>query len=505
MNTVDFDDPAKGIQRNCGLGATEKCSASSLRQSLFTVAIHRRKFSFGNYHRDMSATSSPSIVLSFEDARRVVEEHAAEIQAACFKDAHRQNTETLELLSAAGRVLAESVGADRDIPPFPRATRDGYAVRSADLAKLPATLDVIAEIKAGAQPGEIPSQVKSGQSAAIMTGAPVPAGADAIVMVEYTSRQDKPPAIARVEISRSVAPGENIVARGAEAKSGSQLLAASCQLNDAAIALAASVGRSRLEVYVRPRVAVLTTGDEIVDLDTEPGPTQIRNSNSYSLAVQIQQAGGEPVLLPIAPDEPKRLRELIEEGLRSDLLLITGGVSMGRYDLVEQVLAEMKAEFFFTGAKIQPGRPVVFGRGRASKDDSLSAASESAQKKQNPEGRKTSPPSHTYFFGLPGNPVSTMVTFELFARPMLEALAGMLPRPLIFLHAQLKSEIRRKTGLKRFLPAILSGEFENAKVELVRWQGSGDIAATASANCYIVIPPDRENIPAGDWVAVLMR
>jgi len=450
----------------------------------------------------MSATSTPSIVLSFEDARRLVEEHAAEIRAAGFKNAHRHNTETLDLLSAAGRVLVESVGADRDIPPFPRATRDGYAVRSADLAKLPATLDVIAEIKAGAQPGEIPSQVKSGQAAAIMTGAPVPAGADAIVMVEYTSRQDKPAAIARVEISRSVAPGENIVARGAEAKSGSQLLAASCQLNDAAIALAASVGKARLEVYVRPRVAVLTTGDEIVDLDAKPGPTQIRNSNSYSLAVQIQQAGGEPVLLPIAPDEPKRLRELIEEGLRSDLLLMTGGVSMGRYDLVEQVLAEMKAEFFFTGAKIQPGRPVVFGRTRASRDDSLSATSEAQSAA---EGRETSPLSHTYFFGLPGNPVSTMVTFELFARPMLEALAGMLPRQLIFLHAQLKSEIRSKTGLKRFLPAILSGEFENAKVELVRWQGSGDIAATASANCYIVIPPDRENIPAGDWVAVLMR
>jgi molybdopterin molybdotransferase len=441
-------------------------------------------------------------VLSFEDARRVVAEHAAKIRAACFKDAHTQNAETLDLLSATGRVLAEAVGADRDIPPFPRATRDGYAVRSADLAKLPATLDVIAEIKAGAQPGEIPSQVKSGQTAAIMTGAPVPAGADAIVMVEYTSRQDKPAAIARVEISRSVAPGENIVARGAEAKSGSQLLAAGCQLNDAAIALAASVGMSRLEVYARPRVAVLTTGDEIVDLDTEPGPTQIRNSNSYSLAVQIQQAGGEPVLLPIAPDEPKRLRELIEEGLRSDLLLMTGGVSMGRYDLVEQVLAEMKAEFFFTGAKIQPGRPVVFGRVRASKDDSLSAASESQSVA---EGRTTSPPSHAYFFGLPGNPVSTMVTFELFARPMLKALAGMLPGQLVFLHAQLKSEIRSKTGLKRFLPAILSGEFENAKVELVRWQGSGDIAATASANCYIVFPPDRENIPAGDWVAVLMR
>jgi molybdopterin molybdotransferase len=341
-------------------------------------------------------------------------------------------------------------------------------------------------------------------------------------MVEYTSRQDELAGIARVEMTKSVAPGENFVPRGAEAKTGSQLLAPGCRLNDAAIALAASAGKAQLQVYARPRVAVLTTGDEIVDLETEPGPTQIRNSNSYSLAAQIQQAGGEPVLLPIAPDEPKRLRKLIEEGLRSDLLLMTGGVSMGRYDFVEQVLAEMNAEFIFTGAKIQPGRPVVFGRVSASNDDNAASASESAakrrknaahgasrgsvaQKKQAPKGRKTSPLPQTYFFGLPGNPVSTMVTFELFARPMLEALAGMLPRKLIFLHARLKSEIRTKTGLTRFLPAILSGEFDNAKVELVRWQGSGDVAATASANCYIVIPPDRENIAAGEWVAVLMR
>ena len=501
MNPVNFNDQG-GRDATVGLDPQKSVPRRAPGKNLFTAAIHRTEVCFGNYHREMSATSSPSIVLPFEDARRVVEEQAAEIRAAYSKDAHRHNTEILDLLSAAGRVLAEPVKADRDIPPFPRATRDGYALRSADLAKLPATLDVIAEIKAGARPGEIPSQVKSGQAAAIMTGAPVPAGADAVVMVEYTSRQDHPAAMARVEIRRSVAPGENIVARGAEAKSGSQLLSASCRLNDAAIALAASVGKSRLEVYVRPRVAVLTTGDEIVDLDTEPGPTQIRNSNSYSLAVQIQQAGGEPVLLPIAPDEAKRLRELIEEGLRCDLLLMTGGVSMGRYDLVEPVLAEMKAEFFFTGAKIQPGGPVVFGRLRASTDDSLSAASEPQSAAAE---RKTSPLSHAYFCGLPGNPVSTMVTFELFARPMLEALAGMLPRQLIFLHAQLKSEIRSKTGLKRFLPAILSGEFENAKAELVRWQGSGDIRATASANCYIVIPPDRENIPAGDWVAVLMR
>jgi molybdopterin molybdotransferase len=259
-------------------------------------------------------------------------------------------------------------------------------------------------------------------------------------------------------------------------------------MNEASVALAASVGRSVLNVYKRLRVAVLSTGDEIVDVDATPGPTQIRNSNAYSLAVQIQQAGGEAVLLPIAPDEPGALRQLMRQGLQSDLLLITGGVSMGRYDLVEQVLTEMHAEFFFTGAKIQPGRPVVFGRCGASVSN-------------DPSSNRP----YTYFFGLPGNPVSTMVTFELFARPMIEALAGQKMSKIVFLDARLKSEIRVKTGLTRFLPAILSGQFENTWVELVPWQGSGDIAATARANCYAVIPPDREHIPAGEWIALVMR
>lgn len=288
-------------------------------------------------------------VLSFEDARRVVEEHAAKLSAPV--------TEWVGLQAASGRVLAEDVFADRDLPPFPRSTRDGYAVRSDDVAKLPATLDVIGEIKAGEQEEKIPTAVEPGQTVSIMTGAPVPSGADSVVMVEYTTRRGN-----RVEIARSTAPGENIVPCGAEAKRGSRLLGRGMRLNEAAIAVAASVGKSRLQVYARPRVAVLSTGDEIVDVETAPGPTQIRNSNSYSLAVQVSRAGGDPTLLPIAPDEPHRLKELIEEGLRFDLLLMTGGVSMGRYDLVEQVLAELHAEFFFTGAKIQPGKPVVFGR-----------------------------------------------------------------------------------------------------------------------------------------------
>jgi molybdopterin molybdotransferase len=414
------------------------------------------------------AATEVSVVFSFEDARHVVEEHASRLKP--------RGRELLGLLDAAGRVLAEEIHADRDFPPFPRATRDGYAVRATDVEATPVTLDVVGEVKAGAvtSPG---SHVAKGQAVAIMTGAAVPEGADSVVMLEHTLRTGD-----QVRIERPVAASENIVAAGAEGKKGEQLLSTGTRLDYAGIALAAAVGRSRLVVHARPRVAVLSTGDEVIDIDLPPGPSQIRNSNSYSLAAQIQACGGEPVLLPIAPDERARLRELVEEGLECDLLLIAGGVSMGKYDLVEQVLADLKAEFFFTGAQIQPGRPIVFGR-----------VPERGQEKER------------YFFGLPGNPISTMVTFELFAKPIVEALAGMAARPVIFTHAKLKSAIQRKTGLKRFLPGLLSGEFEQSQVELLPWQGSGDMAAVARANCFVVVPSDRERIEAGEWMPVLLR
>jgi molybdopterin molybdotransferase len=184
--------------------------------------------------------------------------------------------------------------------------------------------------------------------------------------------------------------------------------------------------------------------------------------------------------------------------------LLTGGVSMGKYDLVEQALGELEAEFYFTGAEIQPGRPIVFGSCSAG---SCGAGAPARVRAANPTSaqEEVSELPRKYFFGLPGNPVSTVVTFELFARPMIEGLTGMRPQPLIFLRARLKSEIRTKTGLKRFLPAALTGQFENAEVDLVRWQGSGDIAALARANCYVVIPPERQRIEPGEWVPLLMR
>lgn len=264
--------------------------------------------------------------------------------------------------------------------------------------------------------------------------------------------------------------------RGSEARFGDLLLSPGTRLDEAGIALAASVGRTRLKVHGTIAVSILATGDELVGVDQQPGPAEIRNSNTFSLAAQVLQVGAEPVCLPIARDEPEHLRELITTGLQSDLLLLAGGVSMGEYDLVEQVLAELGAEFFFTGALIQPGRPTVFGCVKGK-----------------------------YFFGLPGNPVSTMVTFKLFVRPVVEALMGLKVQKLLFLRARLAQDVRTKTGLKRFLPALLSGEFESAEVELAGWHGSGDIATAARANCYVVIPSDREHIPAGEWVPVLLR
>jgi molybdopterin molybdotransferase len=217
----------------------------------------------------------------------------------------------------------------------------------------------------------------------------------------------------------------------------------------------------------------------VVDINLRPGPNEIRNSNSYSLSAQVRAAGGEPLILPVARDEAEEIALLLRKGFEADLLLITGGVSMGKYDLVEQVLASFEARVLFTGARIQPGKPVVCGE-------------------------VTRREETTPFFGLPGNPVSTMVTFHIFARVVLDALAGAKPQPLPFSQAELKSEFRTKTGLTRFLPALLGGTHRRPEVEVIRWQGSGDLMAAARANCYIVIPPDRERFAAGEAVTVLM-
>jgi|SRR5579859_7738865 len=412
----------------------------------------------------MNSAAQSLGVLSFDKAYAAVQAFSRRIL-----DRPKQ-TEEVPLLQALGRVLAESVVADRNFPPFPRATRDGYAVRAADLNHgQPASLRVVGQVKAG-DSYDLP--VASGEAVEIMTGAAVPEGADAVVMVEYTKRDA---AEDQVEILRTVSLGENVVPAGAEAKAGQELLPRGTRVGPAQIAMAAAAGAARLKVFARPRVAILSTGDELVDVAEKPGPSQIRNSNSYSLAALAIAAGGEPVQLTIAPDEEGKLTELVQQGLTADLLLLSGGVSMGKFDLVEQVLSAMGAELFFTGAMIQPGKPVVFG-----------AVDE------------------TPFFGLPGNPASVMVTFDLFARQLVDALSGAPPSRLRSAQAKLKRDFKTKTGLTRFLPALLEGELDEPEVEVVPWQGSGDMLAVARANCYLVVPPDREKLAEGELVTVVL-
>jgi molybdopterin molybdotransferase len=414
----------------------------------------------------MSANPQPAGILSFDRAFEVVERY-------CLGLKPRQS-EPITLLESLGRVLAEPVLADRDFPPFPRATRDGYALRSADVRNIPARLEVVGQVRAGDIYGK---SIADGEAVEIMTGAPVPPGADAVVMVEYTSAQQ-----GSVIVQRSCASGENIVPRGSEAQAGAPMLAAGTRIGFSEIGVAAAVGKTVLSVHKKPRVAILSTGDELVEAGVTPGPQQIRNSNSYSLAAQVALAGGEPWRLPIAPDDQTAIRTAIEEGLSADLLLLSGGVSMGKFDFVEQALADLHARFFFTGALIQPGKPVVFGEAHA-KDQ----------------------PAPTPFFGLPGNPISTMVTFDLFARPMLHALSGGAPVRLPTAKARLAREIKTKTGLTRFLPATLQGTLYDPFVEVVAWQGSGDLQSAARANCYAIVPPDRELMDAGEMINILLR
>jgi molybdopterin molybdotransferase len=380
--------------------------------------------------------------------------------------------ETVDLLVGAGRVLAAAVVADRDQPAFDRATRDGYAVRAGDIG---AALRVVGSVRAGESWSG--KALAAGEAIEIMTGAPVPAGADAVVMVEHTSLVEE---ALRIETGRTLRTGENVVPRGAETLAGKVVLPVGRVLGAAEISVAASCGLANVQVFARPTVAIVATGDELVELDEPMEAWQIRNSNSYALAALVEAAGGVGLRLAIARDTLGELRAQVAEGREADLLLLSGGVSMGKYDLVEQVLGEFRAEFFFTGALIQPGKPIVFGRLPSEK-------------------------GWTYFFGLPGNPVSAQVCFALFVAPMLRALAGRTEIAPVFVEARLAEEVKGGARVTRFLPAELSGGWDGVEVSVVSWQGSGDVVANARGNGYVVLPAGVEHFPTGLTLRVLLR
>jgi len=407
-------------------------------------------------------------VLRFEDAMAAVLAEAGGLTAA-------GGVEMVGLLGARGRVLAERVIADRDQPPFDRSTRDGYAVRAEDVAA-GRGMRVVGSVRAGERwQGQA---LRESEAVEIMTGAPLPDGADAVVMVEHVVVVGD---ALRVQEGRELRVGENVVAREAEARSGDALLPVGRVMDAAEIAVAASCGAASVKVFARLRVAIVATGDELVELAAQPREWEIRNSNSYALAALVEAEGGAAVRLPIARDTLEDLRARIAEGCEADLLLLSGGVSMGKFDLVEQVLAEAGAEFFFTGALIQPGKPIVFGR--LPREDG----------------------QWRYFFGLPGNPVSTQVCFHLFVAPVLRALAGrgdVAPR---FVEARLSEDVKGGARVTRFLPAELVSAWDGVSVRVVGWQGSGDVAANARGSCYAVLPAGGEGFARGETVRVLLR
>ena len=394
--------------------------------------------------------------LTFTQARETV---VATVRAARPVPA----AEEAGLENAAGRVLAEDIAADRDVPAAARSVRDGYAVRAADL---PGELEVIGEARAGERFAGV---VGPGQAVEIMTGAPIPAGADAVVMIEHTSREK-----GRVRTGLSAEPRQFINPRGSEAAAREIVLHAGKRLDYSDAAMLAAFGRTNVGVYRRPVVAIVATGDEIVEVNEVPEEFQIRNSNVYSLAAQVARAGGIPQILPVARDNPGDTRETIERGLAADLLLVSGGVSAGKYDVVEPVLAGLGAEFFFDRVLIQPGQPLVFGRAR-----------------------------ERFFFGLPGNPSSTMVTFETFARAALELLSGQEEVSLHMPLARLTREIHHRAGITRFLPARLSAD--GAEVAPVGWSGSGDIPALTRANAFLVTDAGRAEYARGELIRVLLK
>jgi molybdopterin molybdotransferase len=392
-----------------------------------------------------------------------------------------QDVQTVPLLKATGRVLAADVCADRDQPPFHRSTRDGFAVRSEDVqGPGPVVLSCLGELPAGKM---FSQPVGQGQCVEIMTGAPLPSGTDAVVMVEYARWVNKEPvdSVGHVELSREAHAGDNVVPCGAEAHKGDVVLAAGRRLDAAAIALLASVGQVQVKVFSLPRVSVLTTGDEVVSAEQSPALHQIRNSNEFLLASAIERSGGEPLLHPPAADDLPSLKTALAGALKSDLVVLTGGVSKGKHDHVKEALASLGAQIVFAGVAIRPGKPVVLAHVKY-------------------EGRLVP------VLGLPGNPLSAFVTFALFGRPLLSRLSGDGQVALRFMYLPLARAFAwRPLEFTAFVPGTISGESGQTVVTLMGSQGSGDLVAAASADVFACIPPHSAGPLVGHSVALLLK
>lgn len=375
--------------------------------------------------------------------------------------------ERVALDQALGRVLAEEVRADLDLPPFDRARMDGYALRSEDAAAVPATLRVIGEVAAGT---EFTQPVKAGEAVKIFTGAPMPPGADAVQKVEVTEAFEE-----RVIIKEPVRPGQFVTEKASEVARGQVISRPGRLIGPAEMAVLASFGYADPAVGLRPRVAVMSTGTELVEVSETPHGGQIRNSNSYTIASYAQRAGAIVRVLASVEDRPQATRAALLAACDNvDVVITSGGVSMGDYDLVKAALKEIGAEIYFDKVIVRPGKPVVFARR---------------------EG--------VFFFGLPGNPVSTSVTFNLFARPAIRRMLGhSSPAPASF-HAVALKPIQDSSNRRSYLPGRLLFQDGRVCVESLKWGGSSDLVAFMEANALIVVPEEAHDVSAGALVEVI--
>jgi molybdopterin molybdotransferase len=397
----------------------------------------------------------------------------AEALAAVLQHTQRLPPTVLPLTPAVlGAVLAEDVVSDLDMPPYDKSMVDGYAVRCTDLAEGKGTLHVVEEVTAGRMPTRV---LTAGQATHIMTGAPIPEGADAVVMVERT-RTDGQHVIIDDRPPRA---GSNIMRRATEMRSGEVVLSAGAVLRPQEFGVLATVGRISASLYPSPQVAVLSTGDEVVEATERPQPGQIRNGNGPMLRAQVSRAGGVPRYLGIARDQLDSLRPLVREGLSSDVLILSGGVSAGTLDLVPGVLEEAGVTPIFHKVEMKPGKPVFFGVH-----------------------------SSGLVFGLPGNPVSALVCFELFVRPALRRLAGHAEPGPFYNTAILAENFTYRTDRPTYYPAwIESLAARSATAELivraVPWHGSPDLRGMTSANAFVLVPAGEHDYQAGQTMTVL--
>ena len=374
---------------------------------------------------------------------------------------------------ALGLVLAQDVASDVDMPPYDKAMMDGYAVRSADCLSDGAELTVVEEVTAGRVPRVV---LGPGQATRIMTGAPIPKGADAVVMVERTRSADGQ----LVRIEGGVTPGQNVLPRAKEMRRGETVLHAGARLRPQEFGLLALVGKTTVQVRPAPRVAILPTGDEIVEPGEKPGPGQIRNSNGPMLLAQTVRAGGVAKLLGIAKDSLESLRALVAEGLHADILVLSGGVSAGKLDLVPGVLADLGVRIDFHKVAMKPGKPMLFGV------------------KEHGSARPA-----TLVFGLPGNPVSALVCFELFVRSAVRGLLALPPGPRI-VQATLAEDYAYRTDRPTYHPAVLLATDHGWSVRAVPWFGSPDLRGVTPANAFVLLPVGDHRHRAGDVLPVLV-